>query len=84
MEKYKLIQLGYPNEHTNWFDSSAAANFEDTRFNSKEDAEKAVEEMCVAAGTDKDSNYNEYKPDVMTIGEFNAKFGYEADNVFYW
>lgn len=84
MEKYKLIQVGYPNEHTNWFDGVSASNFEDSVFASKAEAEAAVDRMCVEAGTNTDSNFSEFKPVVVTLAEFNARFGDEADNVFYW
>ena len=82
--KYKLIQEGYPNENVNWFDGVLAGKFEDSVFKDKMSAEKEVEVMCRLSGTDADSNYDEFKPSVVTLGEFNAMFGDESENVFYW
>lgn len=84
MRKFRLVQVGYPFEHANWFGGVAAAEFEDTFFESKGDAEKKVDLMCRDAGTDNDSNYNRFKPIVLTIGEFNARYGGESEDVFFW
>lgn len=84
LEKYKLIQVGYPDNHQNWFDGVAAAEFEETAFKSKDDADLMIREMCEAAGTNSDGNYDEFKPIAITVADFNARFGAEVENVFYW
>ena len=84
MKKYKLVQNGHPFGHEKWFSGIDAIEFEDMFFENKEEAILQVFKMCENSGTSDDKLFNENSPTVMNVSDYNAEFGDDAEDVFYW
>ncbi|CAH7399777.1 conserved hypothetical protein [Vibrio chagasii] len=81
-EQFRLLKRGYPSNSDLWFGTKEAALFENEVFNSREDAHKAMLQLCESNDTLYDPNFELYSPIVLTQGEYFSEM--DGDDSFNW